>query len=613
METSPSPENECAVDEDFYVYTPLPPGPSFRCLALEPGSGEDPLRCSIRISAIADEDYEAISYVWGSEVREHRIFCNGRTIRITENLFLALRRIRDRTEIRHLWADSVCIDQENDIEKGHQVSIMSQIYSRARRVLIYMGPDPEGHGPQVASLLSETGEMIQREIDKLVSLEWNSFPDLYQDIGNPLLHDKRWLSYKALSKQQWFVRGWVVREVGLAKEGMIIWGDGEFTWTNLMRTTIWIAGKNVAISLIPPTMLTGRMSSELAIHVDVYLDRNHHTLRIFLLNLSWSPSRMVDYLARGRYLKFKDRRDSVYAFTDLALESADLLRLAPDYTQSPSEAFKAFTIQYLRITGDTTILSFVNHSTRPGQSELPSWVPRWEAIEPKDDDRIWEDSFLTLQEATGFTKPEVLDEETLKLRGILLGEVRYVSDVLRISTTTAELISKLWQDMQRPAPGLRDPNDISVIDFVVTLLFGFDLSSQKEEHERCLDTYTEELTNGTLGNNDWGDTDERLQRFNVVNSAIKTCSNAKRLMVTGSGHIGLAPAVACQGDLCVRLSGSKSLSHDHHYLLRATERYQYYRVVGIAWTLYDMEPKDADDGAGAEDEGEKYNDDFYLI
>jgi hypothetical protein len=40
---------------------------------------------------------------------------------------------------RYLWIDSICIDQANSAEKGHQVSIMSQIYETAENVAVYLG------------------------------------------------------------------------------------------------------------------------------------------------------------------------------------------------------------------------------------------------------------------------------------------------------------------------------------------------------------------------------------------------------------------------------------------------------------------------------------------
>lgn len=43
---------------------------------------------------------------------------------------------------RRPWTDAICIDQQADNSDGdHQVGMMSEIYSRARRVLIWLGDD----------------------------------------------------------------------------------------------------------------------------------------------------------------------------------------------------------------------------------------------------------------------------------------------------------------------------------------------------------------------------------------------------------------------------------------------------------------------------------------
>ena len=45
---------------------------------------------------------------------------------ITENLALALRRLRHREVIRNLWADAVCVNQGDDVEKAQQAAMMVQ-------------------------------------------------------------------------------------------------------------------------------------------------------------------------------------------------------------------------------------------------------------------------------------------------------------------------------------------------------------------------------------------------------------------------------------------------------------------------------------------------------
>jgi len=49
-----------------------------RVLDLQPGFGNDPLICDMRVISLAEEIYEPISYCWGSDHRCRIIPCNER-------------------------------------------------------------------------------------------------------------------------------------------------------------------------------------------------------------------------------------------------------------------------------------------------------------------------------------------------------------------------------------------------------------------------------------------------------------------------------------------------------------------------------------------------------
>jgi hypothetical protein len=177
----------------------------FRTILLHPGSGDDPLRCSLRTSLLSETSFEAISYAWGDTTRDRQIACEGRYIPITTNLWTVLQHIRRDTP-RVLWADSICINQEDNKEKEQQVSIMGQIYRSADRVLIFLGADDLGHGAKVHSLLEETSSMIRKGLENCGPAP-NSFPLLADDA--PILKDVRWSSLERMLHQSWFGRGWV--------------------------------------------------------------------------------------------------------------------------------------------------------------------------------------------------------------------------------------------------------------------------------------------------------------------------------------------------------------------------------------------------------------------
>ncbi|CAK1367859.1 unnamed protein product [Cercospora beticola] len=96
-------------------------------------------------------NYVALSYEWGDGPAEkisiehrsaegHRVGESPFVIR--ENLHAALRRLRVMPQFSQgcrLWADAICINQNDSEEKEAQMKIMSSIYQRAGNVLVWLG------------------------------------------------------------------------------------------------------------------------------------------------------------------------------------------------------------------------------------------------------------------------------------------------------------------------------------------------------------------------------------------------------------------------------------------------------------------------------------------
>ena len=54
---------------------------------------------------------------------------------VTANLHGVLSEVRDHLLERVMWIDAICINQEDDAEKGRQVQSMAKIYACANRVI----------------------------------------------------------------------------------------------------------------------------------------------------------------------------------------------------------------------------------------------------------------------------------------------------------------------------------------------------------------------------------------------------------------------------------------------------------------------------------------------
>ncbi|KAJ4289863.1 hypothetical protein N0V90_011196 [Kalmusia sp. IMI 367209] len=84
--------------------------------------------------------FDALSYCWGDPKCTHIIVCNDIDLPINGNLYQALRALRNPGhQSRYLWVDAICINQDDEIEKSHQVFHMLQIYQLANKVIAWLG------------------------------------------------------------------------------------------------------------------------------------------------------------------------------------------------------------------------------------------------------------------------------------------------------------------------------------------------------------------------------------------------------------------------------------------------------------------------------------------
>jgi hypothetical protein len=97
-----------------YKYQKLPGRNSIRVLHLLPGKHDQALQGSLANAPLdAPGAYEAISYTWGSDSKTQILLTSERTIGLTDSLYSALKRLRLPSTSRCLWADALCINQDD--------------------------------------------------------------------------------------------------------------------------------------------------------------------------------------------------------------------------------------------------------------------------------------------------------------------------------------------------------------------------------------------------------------------------------------------------------------------------------------------------------------------
>jgi hypothetical protein len=114
---------------------------------LFPGKFGDDLRCMLQIVSFTQDtipEFEALSYAWGSTDHLVNILIGveePRELAVTQNLAVALPYLRHFRKPRVFWIDAICVNQRSLKERSRQVQRMGDIYSKAIRVVIWLGPD----------------------------------------------------------------------------------------------------------------------------------------------------------------------------------------------------------------------------------------------------------------------------------------------------------------------------------------------------------------------------------------------------------------------------------------------------------------------------------------
>jgi hypothetical protein len=411
-----------------YSYKPLHTGNTIRLLRLEPGQGSEPLKGELYRTKLVDArgaspQYEALSYVWGEGTFSQEIHTPGGIISLTPSLAMALRRVRTRHPDRaqQIWADAICINQQNRMERGHQVKLMGQIYSAAQRVLVWLGPDPRLEAKRIFGLSADPKQ--------------TSTLEGVRDLREAL---------KILVRCKWFSRLWVVQECLLARSKLCMWGNEEIDFDYLRFHDVFTLDDGLPWFALKAT---GRTSLELTV---------------------------FNLLARTRGLKCTDERDRIYAILGLPYDKqlhSDLVihlrSIEPDYSRSIGHTVLEHARAFVRCSRTCLLLAQVCHGASLGtrKRDRPSWIPDLSNM-------IGEDYSPLEVHSTGlqaFVKPpmqfwdRMIGVDTLSMTGWnITDEVCVLGPVMdpEAAGSGLEDIATFWRDHVHPND--RDRGDLPV-------------------------------------------------------------------------------------------------------------------------------------------------------
>lgn len=234
-----------ASNQDSFHYASTLKGRQIRVMYIECHSGHNLLTSPLTVKLVEENldtaEFDALSYVWGDQTTRIHINCNGKSVTIGQSLHAALMeyrlrlrrgRGRDGDQIRGLWADAICINQSDEIEKTEQVRMMRDIYKAAKFTIIWLGPLEDGdvQAIQLAQLAyKRCPEHLRFELRgtrndyRLFKATRRGLPELfYGEAFGDKIFDPTWKTLFKILHHPWFSRIWIVQEL-LVSEYAEMW------------------------------------------------------------------------------------------------------------------------------------------------------------------------------------------------------------------------------------------------------------------------------------------------------------------------------------------------------------------------------------------------------
>ncbi|PMD13390.1 HET-domain-containing protein, partial [Hyaloscypha hepaticicola] len=362
-----------------YEYRPLKDLGAIRLIELQPSTDQNArLECTLlhtTFAELSDEvvyHYCALSYVWGSSKDTMAILVDEKELLVTVSLGTALLYLRDPRIPRYLWADAICINQNDDEEKSIQVTQMGEVYKAARHTIIWLGKVTIGGlAEDVLSCIRSLSKRIQTQkrftnpdglAGSYVLQEPSYVAMLEVSMGSSYLN-----GLEALLDLTWFTRVWIYQELLFSPD----------PWLQLGRTRIrWSELSTVVSSLSDKDQLREPCKRFLAMdkaRQSFHAERQRENRSRVLLNT----------LVARRGLGVLDPRDMIFAHLGIVAESPldgtpqewNLFRA--DYKKDCAELYRDVAQYLSRRIEIFELLSHVETVSNLRHSDTPSWAPNW--------------------------------------------------------------------------------------------------------------------------------------------------------------------------------------------------------------------------------------------
>ncbi|KAI1172566.1 heterokaryon incompatibility protein-domain-containing protein [Nemania sp. FL0916] len=354
----------------FYAYSPIRPPKTFRLLRLF-GSAFGSTRLQGQLVHVSLDDhpvYDAISYTWEGQPSDRTMICDGAKLMITKNCEEVLKNLRPACveEIRYLWIDSVCINQEKkgaaQTERQGQVGMMGSIYKAAESVIAWLG-DPTTL--QARGLSSDIYDTTIRWLSRFAHTSTEATVEARQARILELLHEIDAADLVATFLHiPWFKRLWVVQEMALGDQGYLFYGKTSFRMYHLLVARAIV--RDMAKSNIRAFEVFASLNNGFCIHgrADACVAERRTV----------DPAELMDEARWSLTTLVQDKAYALYGiFNALNIELP-----SPDYSQPTAKIFRETTTAIAKYTETLHVFDQVHGLGRT--ADLASWVPDWAAF-----------------------------------------------------------------------------------------------------------------------------------------------------------------------------------------------------------------------------------------
>jgi len=328
-------------------------------------------------------DYIALSYVWGDPRDRHDILLNGHRFSVTSNLYQALLYLRDSVEVYqmklHVWADAICINQDNLAERAAEVKKMGVIYSECLSVRAWLGhPSPEValELPSLREFLNSISDIEVRDFG--LKIRWERVTDMEAAYS-------LWTVSSSLFSTPYWERIWIIQEVALAPSVLFYYGKEVFTTEETLKLGC-LTGRGMMTK-----KFTSHSESDTSV-AEVMLNMSRAFHRLLRLRPPYDSDFLekpqlhsADLVRFAQNSKAMDQRDKAFGLLALLPESI-ATRIHPNYDPSftVQDTFTMFSKACFEAEGSLCFLARV--TKRPSLvPNLPSWALDLEAAQDISD------------------------------------------------------------------------------------------------------------------------------------------------------------------------------------------------------------------------------------